>query len=63
MLLGLSSLTDILPSAINGFTLHPLDETSTFPVLVNNRPEEDFSGSLVLAFKYFLVKDKWNRPA
>jgi hypothetical protein len=53
MLLGLSSLMDILPSAIEGFALHPLDETSTLPMLINNRPEDGFSGSAVLAFKYF----------
>jgi hypothetical protein len=58
MLLGLSSLMDILPSAIEGIALHPLGETSTLPVLINNRPEDRFPGSVVLAFKYFLVKDK-----
>jgi hypothetical protein len=48
MLLGLSSLMDILPGAIKGFALHPLDETSTLPVLINNRPEDEFPGSAEL---------------
>jgi hypothetical protein len=54
MLLGLSSLMDILPNAI---------ETSSLPALTNNRVEDGFPGSAVLAFKYFLVKDKRNRLA
>jgi hypothetical protein len=37
MILGLSSLMDILPEAINGFMRHPLDELSTLPALTNNR--------------------------
>jgi hypothetical protein len=37
MLLGLSSLMDILPSAINGLALHPLDANSFLPALTNNR--------------------------
>jgi hypothetical protein len=61
MLLGLSSLMDILPNAIDGFDLHPLDKNSTLPALTNNRVKDGFPGSVVLAFKYFLVKDKHNR--
>ncbi len=63
MLLGLSSHMDILPEAINGFALHPLDEQSTLPSLTNNRAKDGFPGSAVLAFKYFHVKDKQNRAA
>ncbi len=61
MLLGLSALMDILPGAIDGFELHPLDEHSFLPPLTSNKANEGFPGSVVLAFKYFLVKDKWNR--
>ncbi len=63
MLLGLSFLMDILPEAINGFALHPLDKKSMLPALTNNRVEDGFPGSAVLAFKYFHVKDKQNRAA
>ncbi len=63
MLLGLLSLMDILPNAINGFAMHPLDEASLLPPLTNNKLEDGFPGSVVLAFKYFMVKDKCNRPA
>jgi hypothetical protein len=42
MLLGLSSLMDILPEAINGFALHPLDDQSTLSALTNNRAEDGF---------------------
>ncbi len=63
MLLGLSSLIDIFPSAINGFAMHPLDESSALPSLTNNQPKDGFPGSAVLAFKYFMVKNKSNRPA
>ncbi len=63
MLLGLSSLMDILPEAIDGFALHLLDKKSTLPALTNNRVEDVFPGSAVLAFKYFHVKDKQNRAA
>jgi hypothetical protein len=57
MLLGLSSFMDILPNAINGFELHPLDEQSSLPHLTNNKIEDGFPGSAVLAFKYVLVRD------
>jgi hypothetical protein len=60
MLLGLSALMDILPNAIDGFELHPLEEASTLPALTNNKVEEGFQGSVVLAFKYFLVGDRRN---
>jgi hypothetical protein len=63
MLLRLTSLMDILPSAIDGFAFHPLDANSCLPALTNNRVEDGFSGSAELAFQYFLVKDKRNRPA
>jgi hypothetical protein len=61
MLLGLSALMGILPGAIDGFELHPLDEHSSLPPLTNNKVEECFPGLAVLAFKYFLVRDKRNR--
>ncbi len=61
MLLGLASLMDILPDAINGFAVHPLDESSSLPPLTSNKLEDGFPGSAVLAFKYFMVKDKCNR--
>ncbi len=61
MLLGLASLTDILPNAIGGFAMHPLDKSSSLPPLTSNKPEDGFPGSAVLAFKYFMVKDKRNR--
>jgi hypothetical protein len=40
-----------------------LDENSTLPTLTNNRVEYGFPGFMVLALKYFLVKDKRNRSA
>ncbi len=63
MLLELSVLMDILPGAIDGFELQPLDEQSILPCLTNNKVEEGFPGSAVLAFKYFLMHDKQNRVA
>jgi hypothetical protein len=63
MLLGLSLLMDILPNAIDGFALHPLEPDSTLPALTNNKTEDGFPGSAVLDFKYFLVKNKSNRGA
>jgi hypothetical protein len=63
MLLGLSSLMDILPEAINSFALHLLVKKTTLAALTNNRVEDGFSGSAVLTFKYFHVKDKQNRAA
>jgi hypothetical protein len=62
MMLGLSSLMDILPDAIDELALYPLDKSSTLPPLTNNKLEDGFPGSAVLAFKYFMVKDKRNRP-
>ena len=59
--LGLSSLLEILPKAINDFVMHPLDEGSTLPVLWNNKQEDGFLTSAAVAFQYFLIKDKWNR--
>ena len=43
--------------------LHPLDEDLTLPVQTANRTEDSFLSSAVLAFKYFLVRDKRNRVA
>ena len=37
MLLGLSSLMDILLNGINGFAMYPLDEASLLPPLTNNK--------------------------
>ena len=42
MLLGLSSLMDILPDAINGFAVHPLDKSSTLPPLTSNKLRTGF---------------------
>jgi hypothetical protein len=63
MLLALALLMDILPNGIDGFAMHPLDEASLLPPLTNNKLEDCFPGLAVLAFKYFMVKDKCNRPA
>ncbi len=48
---------------IDGFTLHPLDDTSLLPPLRSNDVKDGFLGTAVLAFnfKYFLVRDKRNR--
>jgi hypothetical protein len=54
---------DILPSAIDGFALHPLDATSSLLALANNRVDDRFPGSAVLTFQYFLVKEKRSRLA
>ena len=58
MLFGLSALMEILPNAIDGFTLHPLDTASTFPPLTNTKPDDGFPSSAALAFKYFLVEQE-----
>jgi hypothetical protein len=50
-------------SSLDGFALHPLEPDSTLPVLTNNKTEDGFPGSAVLAFKCFLVKNKSNRGA
>ena len=60
MLFGLSAIMEILPDTIDGFTLHPLDAASTLPPLTNTKPDDGFPSSTVLAFKYFLVKNKNN---
>ena len=60
MLFGLSALMDILPKAIDGFNLHPLDKSSTLPPLTNNNPANGLPVSAVLAFQYLLVKNKSN---
>ena len=51
MLLGLSLLMEILPDAIDGFALHPLEPDSTLLALTNNKTEDRFPGSALLAFK------------
>jgi hypothetical protein len=51
MLLGVLLLMDILPDAIDGYAMHPLDESSFLVPLTNNRVEDRFPGSAVLAFK------------
>ncbi len=63
MLLGLSALMDIPADAIDGFKLHLLDKLSSLPYLTNNKIENGFLGSAVLAFKFFLMRDKQNRVA
>ncbi len=49
---------EILQSAIKEFELHPLDETSTHPALINNHVEDGFLSSAILAFKYCGVKNR-----
>jgi hypothetical protein len=63
LLLGLSLLMDILSGAINGFALHPLDKRSSLHDLTINIIGDGFPALVVLAFKYFLVRDKSNRAA
>jgi hypothetical protein len=63
MLLGLMLLMNILPDAIDGSALYPLEPDSTLLALTNNETEDGFPGSAVLAFKYFLVKNKCIRGA
>jgi hypothetical protein len=58
LLFGLLAQMEILPGAIDGFELHPLDESSSLPFLTSNQVENGFLSSAVLAFKYFLVKNK-----
>jgi hypothetical protein len=53
MLLGLLLLMEILPDAIDGFALHPLEPDSTLPALTNNKTEDGFSGSAMLALNNF----------
>jgi hypothetical protein len=60
MLYGLSAMMEILPDAIDGFTLHPLDAASTLPPLTNTKTDDGFPFLAALAFKYFLVKNKNN---
>ena len=60
MLLGLSATMEILKDTIDGFALHPLDDTSLLPPLTSNDVKDGFPGTAVLAFKYFLVRDKRN---
>jgi hypothetical protein len=58
LLLGLTALMEILPGVINGFELHPLNETSTLLVLTSTCVKEGFPSSAILAFKYCHVKNK-----
>jgi hypothetical protein len=60
MLFDLSTLLEILPDAIDGFMLHPLDADSTPPPLTNTKPKDGLPSSAALAFKYFLVNNKNN---
>ncbi len=62
MLLGLSSLMEILPEAIEDFSMHPLAKGSSLPPLKNNKEAEGFPTSALVAFQYFLVKNKGSRP-
>ena len=55
MLLGLSATMEILKDTIDGFALHPLDDTSLLPPLTSNDVKDGFPGTAVLACKYFLV--------
>jgi hypothetical protein len=55
MLLGLSATMEILKNTIDGFVLHPLDDTSLLPPLTSNDVKDGFPGTAVLACKYFLV--------
>ena len=61
MLLGLSATMEILKDTIDGFALHPLDDTSLLPPLTSIDVKDGFPGTTVLAFKYFLVRDKRNQ--
>ncbi len=61
LLLGLTALMEILPGVIDGFELHPLNETSTLPVLTSTCVEIVFPSSAILAFKYCHVKNKLPR--
>jgi hypothetical protein len=55
LLLGLSSLLDILGSVIDGFKLHPLDPELTLPPLTLGA---EVPKTAVLAFKYCNVKNR-----
>ncbi len=58
MLLGLASLMDIFPDALDRFAVHPLDKSSSLPPLTSNKLVDGFPSSAVL-----VVKDKCNRQA
>jgi hypothetical protein len=62
LLMGLSAFMEIVPAFINGFELLPLSDISTLPALISNDPDPNkgFPKTAVLAFKYFLVKNKTN---
>ena len=51
MLLGQSSLVEILPDAIDGFAMYLLDENSILRPLTSNKEEDGFLTSAVLAFQ------------
>ncbi len=63
MLLGLLSLMDILPDAIDGFALHPLELDSTLRILLSRplpttRQRMDFPGLPCLLSSTFWLKTK-----
>ncbi len=60
LLMGLSAFMEIVPAFINGFELLPLSDSSTLPALTSNDPDKGFPKTSVLAFRYFLVKNKTN---
>jgi hypothetical protein len=62
LLMGLSVFMEIMPTFIDGFELLPLSDISTPPALTSNDPDPNkgFPKTAVLAFKYFLVKNKTN---
>jgi hypothetical protein len=61
MLAGMSSIMETFPKLIEGFEIHPLDSSSTLPVLSSNHLEDSFpQQSAVLMFKYFHVTNKMN---
>ncbi len=62
LLMGLSAFIEIVPAFIDGFELLPLSVISTLPALTSNDPDPNkgFPKTAVLAFKYFLVKNKTN---
>ena len=62
LLLGLDAMMTILLEAIDGFALHPVDKQSSLPILISNNIKEGFPSTAVLAFQYFLARDKRNRP-
>ncbi len=60
--MGLSAFMEIVPAFIDSFEFLPLSDISTLPALTSNDPDpnKSFPKTAVLAFKYFLVKNKTN---